>query len=88
LLLGSAQKVFRELRIGAISWNGASRKEEALARSDRSRPAHSRSAFQHFREASLLKRSRLTLDQNKSFSANWICRENVAVEVMTPAEEL
>jgi hypothetical protein len=28
------------------------------------------------------------LFQNMSFSANWIWRENVAVLVMTPAEEL
>jgi hypothetical protein len=27
-------------------------------------------------------------NQNMSFSANWICREVVAVVLMTPAEEL
>jgi len=27
-------------------------------------------------------------DQNRSFRANWICREGLAVAVITPAEEL
>ena len=28
---------------------------------------------------------RLTLDQNKSFSANWSCRDEVLVKVVAPA---
>lgn len=28
------------------------------------------------------------ISQNRSFSASWICREGLAVCVMTPAEEL
>ena len=35
-----------------------------------------------------LEEEQMGLDQNKSFNANWICREAVDVAVMAPADEL